>query len=242
MEVPSILDGCVTPAIPEVAEVLETNTSEKDDYFMKVSKGRHGHEAPRGEFESTSAIYKITSDFCPKPIAWGTFAGDLESHFYICKFYEFAGGVPNPTSFREKLARLNSCHTSPNGKFGFDCVTYNGNLPQRNSWPDNWKALFTNGLRHILKSREERAGPNSELGMLMPPLFDKVIPRLLRPLDSDGHSIIPSLMNSETGALGEISSRKSISRHATPAHIPKPEPREGYGDRNTLYSLYVGLQ
>lgn len=45
-----------------------------------------------------------------------------------------------------------------------------------------------------LKIREHRAGRNAELDGLMPALFDKIIPRLLRPLESEGRKIRPSLV------------------------------------------------
>ncbi|KAI1759680.1 NADP-dependent oxidoreductase domain-containing protein [Hypoxylon sp. FL1150] len=215
MDTTGSIDHSVVSALPDVAEILETKqlgestwatasrvrvlhkSGREEDYFMKVSVGYNGREALKGEFESTSAIYSITPDFCPKPIAWGTFASDPESHFYICKFYEFTQGVPEPVSFCEKLARLHSDHSSPNGKFGFHCVTYNGNLPQDNSWSDSWEEFFANGLRHILNVREERAGPNAELDALLPSLFDRVIPRLLRPLETDGRKILPSLVHGD---------------------------------------------
>ncbi|KAI0378272.1 Fructosamine kinase-domain-containing protein [Hypomontagnella monticulosa] len=215
MDPVGLIDPNVAAALPDVSEILETkhhgesawakatrvrvlhNDGSKEDYFMKVSVGDHGREALKGEYESTSAIYSIAPDFSPKPIAWGTFANDPTSHFYICKSYNFTKGVPEPASFCEKLARLHSSHTSPNGKFGFHCVTYNGNLPQDNSWSDSWEEFFANGLRHILKIRQERAGPNAELAALLPPLFDKVIPRLLRPLESNGRKILPSLVHGD---------------------------------------------
>ncbi|KAL7903975.1 Fructosamine kinase domain-containing protein [Trichoderma velutinum] len=210
------VDPEVLSALPNIAEVLEVayhqesawakafrlNVRQKDgtieDYFMKVSFDHHGKLALMGEFESTSAIYKIIPEFCPKPIGWGTFKDDPNSHFYICKFYDFIEGVPEPNFFCEQLARLHSHHSSPEGKFGFHCTTYNGNLPQDNTWCDSWEAFFSNGLRHILKVREDRAGYNNpELDELMPALFDKIIPRLLRPLESDGRTIRPSLVHGD---------------------------------------------
>ncbi|KAI8628818.1 Fructosamine kinase-domain-containing protein [Xylariaceae sp. FL1651] len=169
----------------------------KESYFMKVSKGHHGRESLKGEFESTSAIYAITPSFCPKPIAWGTFKSDPDSHFYICKFYEFAEGLPHPAKFCASLAELHSSHTSPDGKFGFHVVTYNGDLPQDNTWSDSWEAFFSNGFKHVLKVREERAGPCDELDELLPAMFEKVIPRLLRPLETGKNSIKPSLVHGD---------------------------------------------
>ncbi|KAL7896627.1 Fructosamine/Ketosamine-3-kinase [Trichoderma sp. SZMC 28014] len=174
--------------------VLQKSQAE-ERYFMKVIVGHHGKLALNGEFESTSAIHAIVPDYCPKPIGWGTFKNDPNSHFYICKFYDFIEGVPEPSSFCESLARLHSSQSQPEGKFGFHCTTYNGNLPQDNAWCDSWEQFFSNGLRHILNIREERAGPNPELDALLPQLFDKVIPRLLRPLESGGRKIKPSLVH-----------------------------------------------
>lgn len=49
----------------------------------------------------------------------------------------------------------------------------------------------------MLKIREDRAGHNLELAELMPVLFDKIIPRLLRPLESKGRTIQPSLVHGD---------------------------------------------
>jgi len=105
--------------------------------------------------------------------------------------------MPEPGPFCEKLAQLHSSHTSPEGKFGFHCTTYNGDLPQDNTWFESWEAFFDNGLRHILRVREERARPNAELNALLPSLFERVIPRLLRPLESKGRKIEPSLVHGD---------------------------------------------
>ncbi|KAI0099642.1 Fructosamine kinase-domain-containing protein [Nemania sp. FL0031] len=164
---------------------------------MKVSQGHHGLEAVKGEYESTSAIYTITPDFCPKPIAWGTFETDKDSHFYICKFYEFTDGLPDPDAFCRKLAELHSSHTSPTGKFGFHVVKYNGDLPQDNTWSGSWEAFFESGFSHVLNIREARAGPSAELDELLQPFFEKVIPRLLRPLETSGNTIQPSLVHGD---------------------------------------------
>ena len=106
-------------------------------------------------------MHKIAPDFCPKPIAWGTFKADTNSHFYICKFYDFTEGVPEPVSFCEKVARLHSARTSPEGKFGFHVTTYNGNLPQDNTWYNSWEESFTNGLKHVFSVYRERAGSHT---------------------------------------------------------------------------------
>ncbi|KAL2020082.1 hypothetical protein VTK56DRAFT_8886 [Thermocarpiscus australiensis] len=205
----------VRDVIPDVAEVTKISmhsrsrwakafridirhtNGQEESYFMKVSVGDHAREALEGEFEGTAAIHAVTPGFCPKPIAWGSLENRPDAYFYLCKFYTFAEGIPDPASFCEKLARLHLTSVSPEGKFGFHCTTYNGDLPQDNTWHDSWEAFFANGLRHILKVREARAGPHEELGALLPDLFEKVIPRLLRPLETGGRKVKPSLVHGD---------------------------------------------
>ncbi|EGS20228.1 uncharacterized protein CTHT_0047440 [Thermochaetoides thermophila DSM 1495] len=222
-----LIDPAVLDVLPSVAAVLSvtdvaesawakakridvrTVDGDEESYFMKVSIGFHGREALKGEFEATSAIHTINPTFCPKPIAWGTLELQEDSHFYLCRFYEFVKDEPDVIdrqSFVEQLAKLHQSDTSPQGKFGFHCTTYNGNLPQDNSWCDSWEEFFSKGLRHVLKVREERAGPCVELNELLPDLFDKVIPRLLRPLETNGRKLKPSLVHGDLwcGNVGVI--------------------------------------
>jgi hypothetical protein len=94
-----------------------------------VSSGPEGREAFKGKFEATLAIYALTPDFCSQPLAWERLQDQGGTHFSLCKYYDFVDGLPESVSFCEKLAQLHSSYTSPNGKFGFQCTTYNDNLP-----------------------------------------------------------------------------------------------------------------
>ncbi|KAK4206441.1 Fructosamine kinase-domain-containing protein [Rhypophila decipiens] len=204
------LDPNVLAALPNVVDVLNVQEvarskwakgmrvtarnadGTEDVYFMKISQGDLGKNAIMGEFEGTSAIHAVTPEFCPKPITWGTFKHDNDTHFYLCTFYDFAEDImPHPESFCADLARLHTQSKSPAGKFGFHCTTYNGDLPQDNIWSDSWEDFFATGTRQALKVRDERAGSKSkELEALLSAFFDKVIPRLLKPLD-----ITPALIH-----------------------------------------------
>ena len=142
-------------------------------------------------------MYMITPDFVPKPIGWGTYESLPDTHFYVCKFHELELELPGPEDFCAKVAELHKSHTSPQGKFGFHVVTYNGDIPQKNDWQDSWEMFFSEGLRHIFKLNFERGGPCEEFDQLMPDLFGKVIPRLLRPLETVGNTIKPSLVHGD---------------------------------------------
>lgn len=151
----------------------------------------------KGEFESTSAIRSITPDFVPEPIAWGSYKSLPDTHFYLCEFRSLGEELPEPPVFCQKVAELHKNGVSPNGKFGFHVVTYNGNLPQENGFTDTWEEFFVNGLKHMLRLNFEVAGPSQQLEDLIPSMFEKVIPRLLRPLETGGNSITPSLVHGD---------------------------------------------
>jgi protein-ribulosamine 3-kinase len=162
-----------------------------------VSKGPHGLAALKGEFESTSAIHAIVGDYAPKPVAWGSFKKIADAHYYVCKFYELADELPEPIEFCETVANLHRLSKSPNGKFGFHMVTYNGNLPQNNDWVDTWEEFFNVGFKHMLDINVERGGPWKEMEELKPAMLTKVIPRLLRPLELNGRTVKPSLVHGD---------------------------------------------
>ena len=157
--------------------------------------GHHGREALKGEFEGTAAIYSVAPDFVPKPLAWGTYESMPDTHFYICKFHDLESQLPDPEEFCSKLAAL---HRNPSSdKYGFHVTTYNGDIPQKNDWQNSWEAFFSEGLKHIFELNFQRGGPCKEFDELMPNLFEKVIPRLLRPLETAGNSIKPSLVHGD---------------------------------------------
>ena len=169
-----------------------------------------------GEFESMKAIYTLLPDFVPKPVAWGTFETIPDMHFFICEFREMKvqevcsvvepqseseskpeQGMLDPKRFSARLAALHKNSKSPNGKFRFHITTYSGNLPQMNEWEDSWEIYFAKSMRWALKLELEVKGSDPEFDLLIPILFDKVIPRLLRPLESEGRSVKPSLVHGD---------------------------------------------
>ncbi|KAF2761175.1 hypothetical protein EJ05DRAFT_508369 [Pseudovirgaria hyperparasitica] len=169
----------------------------KASYFMKLSLDHHGKEALKGEYEGTAALHDLAPELVPKPIAWGSLESKEDTHFYLTKFYELGEQLPSEADFCKRLADLHHKHCSPNGKYGFHVTTYNGDLPQDNTYADTWEEFFVNGLKHVLALNRERGGVSEELESLVPDLLEKVIPRLLRPLETGGNSIKPSLVHGD---------------------------------------------
>ena len=130
-------------------------------------------------------------------MAHGTFNQLPNAHYYICKFYELVEELPEPSEFCKRVAALHCKSTSPNGKFGFHVVTYNGDLPQDNNYTDTWESCFTNGFHHMITLNLERGGPWQDIEGLRLDMVSKVIPRLLRPLEINGRSVKPSLVHGD---------------------------------------------
>lgn len=152
-----------------------------------------------GEYESMKAIVKFSPNFAPHPIAWGTFASDPNMHFMVEEFREMDGEVPDMEATCSALAAMHlKSHAAGIRQFGFPITTYNGRLAQDNTWTDTWEKLFVQQLKSMLAQEEESQGPpTEEMELLMAQIFDRVIPRLLRPMETNGHSITPTLIHGD---------------------------------------------
>lgn len=166
-------------------------------FFIKVLSKDVGRKMLHGEFESMKAIHTLLPDFAPTPIAWGTYSTIPDTHFFLCQYREMIDEMPDPHKFTTHLAKLHEISESPNGKFGFHMTTYSGNLPQMNEWEDSWETFFTKNMKFALELELKAKGYDPEFDILIPVLFNKVIPRLLRPLESEGKTVKPSLVHGD---------------------------------------------
>jgi len=98
----------------------------------------------------------------------------------------------------EKCDVLNQ-HGRPQGRFfGYHTTTHNGKLAQDNTWTSTWEEYFTRNMRRMLEYDEKEGGKRSvEAEYLLDALFDKVMPRLLRPMEMCGRKISPSLCHGD---------------------------------------------
>ncbi|KAI1123704.1 Fructosamine kinase-domain-containing protein [Nemania abortiva] len=166
-------------------------------YFLKTSFGERGEKMMSSEFHCMMKIHNIMPDFVPRPIAWGTYASIPNVHFFLCEFRDMTNGLPDVESFSEKVADMHLAGISPNGKFGFDVTTFHGNIPIEHGWSDTWEEYFTRTTRVLFELEQKAQGPNEEIMGLMGPFFGKIIPRLLRPLETSGRSIQPCLIHGD---------------------------------------------
>ena len=150
-----------------------------------------------GEYEGQRALHAIIPNNIPFPIAYGKFELDESKHFYIAEFHDMRESVPKPQQLVPVLKQLHGGPTSPMGKFGFPITTYKGYFPLQCSWCDSWEEFFSRQFRAELAWEAGIRGANPEIEELAKELFAKVIPRLLRPLQTGGRAIRPTLCHGD---------------------------------------------
>jgi protein-ribulosamine 3-kinase len=150
-----------------------------------------------GEYESMKVLYSVTPHFCPKPLTHGTFKSNSDLHFFLCDFREMDDELPDLKKFCASLAQMHRDSVSPEDKFGLHTQTYNGNIPQDVRWTDTWEECLINGTKLDFELEREARGASEDLDALIGPLFEKVIPRLLRPLETGRRKLKPCFVHGD---------------------------------------------
>ncbi|KAL2069214.1 hypothetical protein VTL71DRAFT_15552 [Oculimacula yallundae] len=167
--------------------------------FLKVAEGTDGLGLVHGEYEAATALYAVAPDFLPRPIGAGTYISDPNTYFCLSEYVDMIEEVPDMEKFCSSLAKmhLDSAPLSPKGQFGFHAVTYNGNKARDVTWCDTWEEMFTNSVKRRVSQERDTQGPSTGLDKLLPALYEKVIPRLLRPLHTGEKKITPVLVHGD---------------------------------------------
>ena len=150
-----------------------------------------------GTFASETMFYDYLPQHVPKPIAWGHYKSDSSTWFYLCDFHDMADEVPEVSSFVSIIAKVHKESMGKKIQYGFELPTHLANIPNDNTWQSSWETWYTRAMEKMLEVEQEAHGEDRELESLKQALFDKVIPRLLRPLETGGRSIKPCLVHSD---------------------------------------------
>ncbi|KAG8529000.1 uncharacterized protein KY384_006689 [Bacidia gigantensis] len=167
---------------------IETQQVDGSSMSFFVAKGDVGLAMVSGEYVSMSELHKTIPDATPAPIGWGT---------SIISASLLTAGSLDIQAFTAKVAELHTKGVSPNGKYGFAVPTFMGQMPQYITWTDSWEEFFTITVQRLMSNIEESQGKDPELSGLMAQVVAKVIPRLLRPLETGGREIKPRLVHGD---------------------------------------------
>lgn len=168
-----------------------------ESFFIKLLLGEKGRLMVESEFESMRAIHQVCPTFVPTPIGWGSLASSAGTHFFLSEYMDFDTEMPGPEQFNDGLRTLHYNSISPNGKFGFHRETFSGNLSQFTEWEESWEKFFSKSLKRALEHEIEVKGYDPQFDILVPQIFGVVIPRLLRPLETEGRKVKPSLVHGD---------------------------------------------
>ncbi|KAF2106231.1 Fructosamine/Ketosamine-3-kinase [Lophiotrema nucula] len=168
-------------------------------YFLKIiTAGDMSRAMCEGEYESLKAIHETLPGFAPEPYAWGECNDEMAGSYFLLEEFRYIAQQPaDPENLASKLADLHHRSQSPIGKFGFHLKTCHGRIEQEvDKWDNSWAALFGRHLEQFM---------NHAKPILQWPEFDvvcdmtlnKIVPRLLLPLQENGRILKPCLVHGD---------------------------------------------
>ncbi|PMB66020.1 Ketosamine-3-kinase [Beauveria bassiana] len=149
-------------------------------YFVKVIEREEFVDMAEAEYEGQKAIAAVIPDNAVKPVAWG-YSADTKSKGLV-------SGRLLPI-----IKQMHQRSISPTGQFGFHVTSYYGPQPMIVDWTDNWEESWVREFRSGLRYVERMRGHDPELFKISEQFIEKVASRFLRPLQTGGRSIKPSL-------------------------------------------------
>lgn len=149
------------------------------------------------EYEGQKAISAVIPEHAVDPIAWGYYQGDHTKAWFLTHFRNLLARPPTLQSFVPIVKKLHEQSTSPTGRFGFHVTPFYGPPPMVVDWTDNWEEFWTREFRSGLAYTQRMRGENRELMEVAREFIEKVVPRLLRPLQTGGRNIKPSLCHGD---------------------------------------------
>ena len=149
------------------------------------------------EYEGQKAISDVVPDNAVKPAAWGYFKGDRAKSWFLTPFRKLLPITPPLRTLLSIIKKLHQDSISPTGKFGFHVKPFYGPPPMIVDWTSSWEEFWTREFRSGLKYAQKMRGEDLELVNLAEEFMEKVVPRLLRPLQTGGRDITPRLCHGD---------------------------------------------
>ena len=173
---------------------VQADGSEKS-FFIKVVQTETGKAMVRGESVSMDLLYKTLPYLFPKSYGWDTYTSNSDIHFFLEEFVDMDEDLPDVQKLAKGLAELHMKGENPQGKYGFHVPTLQGIYPQYTEWTDTWEEFFSKSIRQVFENELLSQGPDAEVEELCALTLVKVIPRLLRPLETGERMIKPRLVH-----------------------------------------------
>jgi fructosamine-3-kinase len=219
-QISSQTTDCLDEELPKGGKVVSVKPSGESDYcatfrievrlpdgssqvfFEKEGSGDNGPKLVGSAHASETATFEFVPEHVPRPIAKGTYKSRPDKHFFLAQFVDMIeDDIPCPESYMAAVAALHnrSMGKSPGGMFGFGVNTRFGDLEQDNTWTASWEEYWTRQMKDFLDKEDaaHNGEPHDELERLRPLFFEKVLPRYLRPMETNGRSVTPCLIHAD---------------------------------------------
>ncbi|KAH9906757.1 Fructosamine/Ketosamine-3-kinase [Xylariomycetidae sp. FL2044] len=171
--------------------------NEEQEYFLKIIERPDWVDMARAEYDAQQALSAVIPENVVPPIAWGFFENDNTKSFYLTSFRRLSPRVPPIPKILAIVKKLHQTSISPTGKFGFQSTTYWGPPKMVNDWTDSWEEYWSRQFRSDIKYAQGVYGEDSDLANLTEEFIQKAVARLLRPLQTGGRTIKPSLCHGD---------------------------------------------
>ena len=165
--------------------------------MAQYQSGDLGKRIFQGTYESERLFSQYLPDNVPKPITWGNYESDAQTWFYLCNFHDMVDRVPAIEQFVSIVARVHKDSMGKESRYGFHVPTHLANIPNDNTWQDSWEAFFRQLMIRMFGKGVGAQTHDKAYEDLKQEILKKVIPRLLRPLETGGRSIKPCLIHSD---------------------------------------------
>ena len=179
---------------------IETSVDgERIAYFLKATPSISGKIMFEGECEGIRAIYDAVPGFCPRAVGTGMYESEPGVYFLLQRFVDMIEEPPDPETLPEKLAEMHKNGEASDGMYGFHVPTTAGLLPIHVAKGRSWEDYFTRYIKYCLLAEQLAQGPpgDPEYKRLTTIFLERIIPRLLRPLETGGREIQPRLIHTD---------------------------------------------
>ncbi|KAK8103674.1 uncharacterized protein PG998_010707 [Apiospora kogelbergensis] len=176
---------------------IERDDGEEEVFFLKIIERKEWFGMAEAEYEGAKALFEVIPDNVAAPLAWGSLRADPTKSFFLTWFRNLRDSSPPTAQLLAVLKKMHTTSVSPTGKFGFHVTTWFGPPPMVNNWTNSWEEYFGRQFRADMAFVQRVFGADPELVELTDQFIDKVVARLLRPLQTGGRNIKPSLCHGD---------------------------------------------
>ncbi|KAK8013150.1 hypothetical protein PG991_009421 [Apiospora marii] len=176
---------------------VERDDGEEEEFFLKIIERADWIGMAEAEYEGEKALYEVIPDNVAAPLTWGRLQDDPNKSFFLTRFRNLRDRSPPAAQFLAILKKLHLSSISPTGRFSFHVTTYFGPPPMINDWTDSWEEYYGRQFRADIAFVQKAYGKDPDLHDLTEEIIEKVVARLLRPLQTGGRNIKPSLCHGD---------------------------------------------